>query len=78
MPHSDTSVAIKQAFNQALNATQGHKCSYQTSFQSIYIKYRGMISVRMFQRGHGLAIKQAPNRALNVTQGHKRSYQISY
>jgi len=31
MPHMDTSVAIKQAINQALNATQGHKCCYQTS-----------------------------------------------
>ena len=29
MPHRDTCVAIKQAITQALNATQGHKCSYQ-------------------------------------------------
>ena len=32
MPHWDTSVAIKQAINQALNATEGHKRSYQTSY----------------------------------------------
>ena len=29
MPHRDTSIAIQQAITQALNATQGHKCSYQ-------------------------------------------------
>ena len=29
MSHRDTSVAIKQAITQALNATQGHKLSYQ-------------------------------------------------
>ena len=33
MTHWDTSVAIKQAINRALNATQGHKCNYQTSYQ---------------------------------------------
>ena len=31
MPHWDTSVAIKQAIKHALNATQGHKHSYQIS-----------------------------------------------
>ena len=31
MPYRDTSVAIKQAINQGLNATPGHKRSYQTS-----------------------------------------------
>ena len=30
--HKDTRVAIKQATNQALNATQGHKHSLQTRF----------------------------------------------
>ena len=34
MSHRDTSVAIKQAINQALNATQGHKQSCQTSYYS--------------------------------------------
>ena len=34
MPLRDTSVAIKQAISQALNATQGHKRSYQTSYLS--------------------------------------------
>ena len=34
MPHRDTSVAIQQAITQALNATQGHKCSYLTSYYS--------------------------------------------
>ena len=29
MPHRDTSIAIKQAIALALNATQGHKRSYQ-------------------------------------------------
>ena len=32
MPHRDTNIAIKQAFTCALNATQGHKTSYQTSY----------------------------------------------
>ena len=32
MPHKDTCVTIKQAINWALNATQGHKQSYQTSY----------------------------------------------
>ena len=32
MLHRDTSVAIKQDTNQALNATQGNKHSFQTSF----------------------------------------------
>ena len=27
MPHRETSVAIKQAINRALNVTQGHNCS---------------------------------------------------
>ena len=31
MPHRDTSMDIKQAINQALNVTQGHKHVYQTS-----------------------------------------------
>ena len=34
MLHRDTSVAIKQAITQALNTTQGHKRSYQTSYYS--------------------------------------------
>ena len=34
MPHRDTSVAIKQDITQALNATQGHKRSYQTRYYS--------------------------------------------
>ena len=34
MPHRDTCVAIKQAIIQDLNATQGHKRSYQTSYYS--------------------------------------------
>ena len=29
MSHRDTRVAIKQAINQALNVTKGHKRSYQ-------------------------------------------------
>ena len=32
MPHRDTSVAIKQAITLALNATQGHKRSFQASY----------------------------------------------
>ena len=32
MSPRDTSVAIKQAINHALNATQGHKPSYQASY----------------------------------------------
>ena len=33
MSHRDTSVAIKQAINRALNVTQGrHKRSYQPSY----------------------------------------------
>ena len=31
MSHRDTSVAIKQAITQALNVSQGHKRSYQTT-----------------------------------------------
>ena len=31
MSNRDTSVAIKQANTQALNATQGHKPSYETN-----------------------------------------------
>ena len=34
MPHRDTSVAIKQAITQALNATQGHRRSYPTIYYS--------------------------------------------
>ena len=30
MPHRDKRVANKQAINRALNATLGHKSSYQT------------------------------------------------
>jgi len=33
MAHRDTSLPIKQAINRALNATQGEKRSYQTSYQ---------------------------------------------
>ena len=29
MSHRDTSIAIKQVINRALNVTQGHKCSYK-------------------------------------------------
>ena len=64
MPHRDTSVAIKQAITQALNATQGHKRSYQTSY------YPGSMS----HRDTSVAIKQAITQALYVTQGHKHSY----
>ena len=32
MPHRDTSVATKHDITQALNATQGHKRSYQRSY----------------------------------------------
>ena len=68
MPHRDTSIAIKQAITPALNATQGHKCSYQTSY------YLGS----KCHTGHKVAIKQAITQALNATQGHKSSYQTRY
>ena len=32
MIHNDTNVAFKQAITSALNATQGHKRSYQTNY----------------------------------------------
>ena len=34
MPHRDINVAIKQAITLALNATQGHKRSYQQAITS--------------------------------------------
>ena len=34
MPHWDTSKAIKQAITLALNATQGHKHSFQQAITS--------------------------------------------
>jgi len=36
MPHRDSSVAIKQAITQAVNATQGHKLSDQTRYYTGY------------------------------------------
>ena len=51
MSHWDISIAFKQAIPQALNVTQGHEPSYQSSSKLIYTKYRGTISAHMFQRG---------------------------
>ena len=83
MPHRDTSVAIQQAIiNQdttylALNATQGHKRSYPTSY------YLSALSVT---QGHKPSYPKSyiliPNdggrfSALNATQGHKPSYKTS-
>ena len=65
MPHKDTSIAIKQAITQALNATQGHKHSYQ---QAITLALNAT-------QGHKRSYLQAITLALNDTQGHKRSYQ---
>ena len=49
-------LAIKQAPNRALYVTHGHKCSYQMSFLSIFTKYRGMISNRIFKRGRNFTL----------------------
>ena len=65
MPHRGTSVAIKQANTQALNATQGHKRSYQTSYYSCSKCHTGT---------QALAIKQAITQTLNAKQVHKRKY----
>ena len=70
MSHRDTSVAIKEVINGALNVRQGNKRSYQTNFnwalnvtqgykcsnQSslIYAKYLGTISACMFQQGKNI------------------------
>ena len=68
MPHRDTSIAIKQAITQALNATQGHKRSYQQAIT---------LALNATQR-HKRNYLQAITQALNATQGHKHSYKTSY
>ena len=40
MPHRDTRLAIKQAITLALNATQGHKSSYQQAITSALMSHR--------------------------------------
>jgi len=55
MPDRDTSVAIQQAITSALNATQGHKRSYQRSNNSGFKWHTGT---------QALAIYQALNRSL--------------
>ena len=65
MPHKDTSIAIKHAITQALNATQGHKCCYKTRYYSD----------SKCQTGHKHSYQQAITLALNTIQGYKRSYQ---
>ena len=62
MPHRDTSVAIRQAITSALNATQGHKHSYQTSYY--FTSY-------MTHRDTSIANRQTITLALNSTQGHR-------
>ena len=58
MPHRDTLIAIKQAFTLALNSTQGHKRSYQTSNISISNDW-GRSSALNVTQGHvSVAIKQ--------------------
>ena len=59
MPHRDTSVAIKQAITLTLNAIQGHKRSYQTSYYSCYKCHTGT---------QALAIYQAFNQSLSNTE----------
>ena len=58
MPHRDTSIAITQIITPALNATQGHKCSYQKSFYS---------NSKCHIRTQALAIYQALSRYLPYT-----------
>ena len=65
MPHMDTSVAITQAITQVLNATQGQKRSYHTSYYSCSKCHTGT---------QALAIKQAITQTLNAKQVHKRKY----
>ena len=76
MPHMDTSVAIQRAIiNQktthlALDATQGHKLSYLTSYQ---------FSALNATQGHKLSYPTSYQfSALNATQGHKPSFPTSY
>ena len=64
MPHRDTSKAIKQAITLALNATQGHKHSYQ----------QAITSVLNATQGHKRSFQQAITSALNATQRHQLSY----
>jgi len=69
MPHRDTSVAFNLAITQALNATQGNKCSY---------KNQAITSALNATQGHGIAFKQAITSALNATEGHKHRNKTSY
>ena len=49
MPHRDTSLAIKQDIALALNATQGHKRSYQTSYYSCSKCHTGTQALAIYQ-----------------------------
>ena len=51
MPHRDTSAAINQAIPQTLNATQGHKRSYQTSYYSNLFQWATITLHRSNQSG---------------------------
>ena len=67
MPHRDTSKAIKQAITLALNATQGHKHSYQQAITSTLYAPQG--------HKHSYQYQQAITYALYAPQVHKLSYQ---
>ena len=68
MPHRDTSVAIKQAITQALNATLGHTRSYQ----------KAITQALNATQGHKRSYQTSYTQALNTTQEHTCSYQTSY
>ena len=68
MPHRDTSVAIKQAITQALNATRD---------TSVAIKQAITQALNAIQDTN-ITIKLAITQALNAIQGHKHSYQTNY
>ena len=86
MSHRDTSVAIKKAINQALNATQSskriypgtiHLLSKSTRTQSTRLQFV-KLSMPLPLGAISIAIKQAFNQALKATQGPKHSYKTSY
>ena len=68
MPHRDTRLAIKHAITQALNATQGHKRSYQASYFSGSKCHTGT---------QAFAIVQALNRSLPYTARYDLNQNIS-
>ena len=76
MTHKDTSVGIKQAITQALNITQGHMGSYQTSYFSDSKYHNGTEAFAIYQ-AFNLSLPITRNDLnLNILTGVKLLYTV--